>query len=130
MLGHIVACCKYQPYPVGAISNVYNLPSIKLAIRYLHGAAGFPTKATCMKAIRNRNYLTWPLINVKNVSNCFPVSEETQKGHMRTQRQGVIPTKAAAQQAAPLVQCTDGRGTRLSAAQTGDSPPHKTENSE
>ena len=54
-----------------------------------------------------------------NVNKFSPESEETQKGHMCTQRQGVQSTKATAQQAAPL-----------SAAQTGYSPPNKTSNSE
>jgi hypothetical protein len=39
------------------------------------------------------NYLSWPLINVKNVAKYFPESEETQKGHMRGQRQGVRSTR-------------------------------------
>jgi len=75
------------------INNVYELPSIEQSIRYLHGAAGFPTKATWLKAIRRGNYDTWPLINVKNVHKHFPESEETQHGHMRNQRQGVRSTK-------------------------------------
>ena len=76
-----------------AINNVYELPSIEQSIRYLHGAAGFPTKATWLRSIRNGNYLSWPLVNVKNVNKYFPESEETQKGHMRNQRQGVCSTK-------------------------------------
>ena len=67
---------------------------------------------------------------MKNVNKFLPESEETQKGHMRTQHQGVQYNKAAAQQDAPLVQSKDDRGTRLSAAQTGDSPPNRTSNSE
>ena len=46
-----------------------------------------------MKAIRNGNYLSWPLINVQNVSKHFPESEEAQKWHMRNQQQGVRSTK-------------------------------------
>ena len=88
-LGHIMTCCKYRPDLVGAINNVYNLPIIEPAIHYLHGDAVFPTKSTWLNAIRNRNYLTWPLINVKNMNKFFPESEETQKGHMCTQHQGV-----------------------------------------
>ena len=76
-----------------ALHNVYDLPSIEPAIRYLHAAAGFPTKATWLKAIRKGNYLTWPLLTVKNVHKFFPESEETQHGHMRGQRQGVRSTK-------------------------------------
>ena len=75
---------------------MYELPSIEPAIRYLHGAAGFPTKATCLKAIRKGSYLSWPLVNVNNVSKYLPEYEETQKGHMRSQRQGVRSTKTKA----------------------------------
>ena len=57
------------------INNVYELPSIGHAVRYLHAAAGFPTKETWIKAIRKGNYLSWPLINVKNVSKHLPESE-------------------------------------------------------
>ena len=77
------------------INHVYELPSIEPAIRYLHGAAGFPTKRTWLQAIRKGNYLSWPLVSVKNVNKFFPESEETQKGHMRGQRQGVRSTKPA-----------------------------------
>ena len=75
------------------LHNVYELPSVEPTVRYLHGAAGFPTKASWLKAIRKGNYLSWPLINVKNVAKYFPESEETQKGHMRGQRQGVRSTR-------------------------------------
>jgi hypothetical protein len=75
------------------IHNVYELPSIKPTIRYLHAAAGFPTKKSWLKAIRRGNYNSWPLINVKNVTCYFPKSEETQKGHIHGQRQGVRSTK-------------------------------------
>ena len=74
-----------------SISNVYDLPSTQQTIRYLHAAAGFPTKATWLKHIQN--YQTWPMVNVKNVSKYFPESEETQQGHMKNQRQGVRSTK-------------------------------------
>jgi hypothetical protein len=62
---------------------------------FQHGAAGFPTKSSWLKAIRKGNYLSRPLINVKNVAKYFPESKETQKGHMHGQRQGVRSTKVA-----------------------------------
>ncbi len=74
---------------------MYELPSIKPTIRYLHAAAGYPVKATWLKAIRNGNFSTWPLINIKNVAKHFPESDETQFGHMRGQRQGVCSTRPA-----------------------------------
>eukprot|EP00804_Cyclotella_cryptica_P019220 CCRYP_006117-RA/>CCRYP_006117-RA protein AED:0.10 eAED:0.09 QI:0/0/0/1/0/0/4/0/1232 len=83
------------------ILNVYELPSIEQSIRYLHAAAGFPTKSTWLAAIRKGNYSTWPLITVKNVHKHFPQSEETQQGHMRNQRQGTRSTKQALPQAEP-----------------------------
>ena len=91
MVQHIKLFSRTNPSE--AINNVYELPSIERAVRYLHGAAGFPTKATWLKSIRAGNYLTWPLITVKHVHKYFPESEETQKGHMRNQRQGVRSTK-------------------------------------
>ncbi len=54
------------------LHNVYELPSVEPTIRYLHGAAGFPTKTFWLKAICKGNYLSWPIINVKNVAKYFP----------------------------------------------------------
>ena len=46
MLKHIEVFKKDRPSPSEAINNVYEFPSIDPEIRYLHGAADFPTKAT------------------------------------------------------------------------------------
>ena len=95
MLDHIELFTSnpHRPNPTEAINNVYKLPSIEKAVRYLHGAAGFSTKATWLKSIHNGNYLSWHLANVRNVNNFVPESEETQEGHMHNQRQGVHSTK-------------------------------------
>jgi hypothetical protein len=77
------------------LNNVHELPSVEPTIWYRHGVAGFPTKASWLKAICKGKYLSWPLINEKNVAKYFPESEETQKGHMHGQRQGVQSTKVA-----------------------------------
>ena len=60
-----------------AILNVYELPSTKEAIRYLHACAGFPTKATWLKAIRAGNYSTWSNLTAKAVTKHFPELDET-----------------------------------------------------
>jgi hypothetical protein len=73
-------------------NNVYDLPSTEQAIRYLHACAGFPTKATWLKAIAAGFYSTWPLLTTKNVNKYFPESEETQKGHMRQKQSGIKKT--------------------------------------
>eukprot|EP00956_Cyclotella_meneghiniana_P031705 scaffold84006_cov66-Cyclotella_meneghiniana.AAC.3 len=56
------------------IANVNDLPSTERVIRYLHAAAGFPTKSTWLKAIGKGFYGTWPLLTSKNVNKYFPES--------------------------------------------------------
>jgi hypothetical protein len=79
-------------------ANVYSLPSIFRVIRYLHAAAGFLTKDSWLKAIANGHYITWPGITLNNVQKYFPESIETEKGHMKKQRQNVRSTKIQAPQ--------------------------------
>ena len=76
-----------------AINNVYELPSTKQIVRYLHGCAGFPAKTTWIKAIRAGNYATWPHLTLQGVQKHFPESDETQQGHMRSIKQGIRSTK-------------------------------------
>ena len=73
--------------------NVYSLPSISQSIRYLHAAAGFPVQETWIDAIQAGNYITWPGLTAAAVRKHFPDSDETQKGHMKKQRQGVRSTR-------------------------------------
>ena len=82
-----------RPEPTNAINNGYKLPIIGIAVPYLCSAAGFPTRTTWLKEIHKGNYILWPLINVNNMNKNFPESEETQKGHMRNQKQGVRPIR-------------------------------------
>ena len=76
-----------------AINNVYELPSTKQIVRYLHGCAGFPAKTTWIKAIRAGNYATWPHLTLQGVQKHFPESDETQQGHMRSIKQSIRSTK-------------------------------------
>ena len=66
-------------------NNLYDLPSIPAAIRFLHAAAGYPAKATWLRAIKNRHYATWPTITTASVTMHFPESIETIKGHTKKQ---------------------------------------------
>ena len=70
-------------------AHVFELPSAKETIRYMHNATGFPQKDTWLKAIRAGNFVTWPGVSVSAVNKHFPESEETQKGHMKSVRQGL-----------------------------------------
>jgi hypothetical protein len=69
--------------PKEEVANAYSLPSIEQTIKYLHAAAGYPTKETWIKAIRMGFFITWPSLTVANVSKHHPESDETQKGHMK-----------------------------------------------
>jgi hypothetical protein len=74
-------------------ANVYSLPLIPETIRYLHAAAGFPTKEAWIKAIKHGNYTMFPGITAETVNKHFPESVETQKGHTKKQFQNVRSTK-------------------------------------
>ena len=62
-------------------------------IKYLHAAAGYPTKETWVKLIKAGNYATWPGLSVKGVNKYYPETDEPPKGHMKGLRQGVRSTK-------------------------------------
>ena len=79
-----------RPSPQEAIASVYELPSVEKTIRYLHAAAGFPTKPTWLKAIKAGSFNTWPGLSAKAVRKHFPESDETQKGHMKQTQQGLM----------------------------------------
>jgi hypothetical protein len=75
------------------INNVYELPSIKQSVQYLHALASHPPEVSWLKAIDKGNYNSWPTINTKNTQKYCPESEETKLGHMRGQCQGVRSTR-------------------------------------
>ena len=78
------------------ISNAYSLPSIEQTVKYLHAVAGYPPEETWIKAIQAGNNNTWPTITGTYVHTQFPESNETQKGHMKHERQGTRSTKKLA----------------------------------
>ena len=49
------------------LNNVYEMPSISDAIKFLHAAIGFPVKSTWLNAVKQGNFATWPLIAPKTV---------------------------------------------------------------
>jgi hypothetical protein len=70
------------------------LPSTKELVRFLHAALGsFSTKATLLTAIRKGFLASFLALNVANVTEHFPESDEMQKGHMKQIKQGVRSTK-------------------------------------
>ena len=96
MIKHIETFKTDRPSPSEAINNVYEFPSIEPEIRYLHGAAGFPTKATWRKAIRNGSYLLWPLVNVKTSTSSSQNQRKPIKGTCAPKDKEFDPPKTAA----------------------------------
>ena len=60
----------------------------------MHAVYGYPVKSTWVKAIKARNFVRWPLLNVKNVHKYYPETTETPKGHMVQTRKNVRSTKS------------------------------------
>jgi hypothetical protein len=79
-----------------AVNAIFDLPNNRQTILYNHAAAGFPTKEMFLDAIRAGNYATWPGLMTALTNKHFLNSDETQKGHMKGQRQGVRSTKQRA----------------------------------
>ena len=53
----------------------------------------FPTKPTWLRAVKNRQYASWPGLTPKAIAKHFPESEETLKGHARKTKSGQRSTK-------------------------------------
>jgi hypothetical protein len=64
---------------IEAIHNVYELKTQPELAQYLHACVGFPTKLSWIKAIKNRQYASWPGLIVKAVAKYFPESKESMK---------------------------------------------------
>jgi hypothetical protein len=87
---------------IEAINNVYELKTQPELVRYLHACAGFPTKPSWIKGIKNGQYTSWLGLTVKAVAKHFPESEETMKGHGRKTKSGLWSTKAQVKSIRPM----------------------------
>jgi hypothetical protein len=81
---------------VEAANAIFNLPNNQQTVLYYHAVAGFPPKETFCNALQAENYATWSGLTTQLVNKHLPDSDETQKGHMKRQRQGVQSTKQKA----------------------------------
>ena len=66
-------------------------------MQYYHAAAGFLTKPSWLKAIKNKQYASWPGLTWEAVSKHFPKSKETFKGQGRKTRSRLRSTKTSPQ---------------------------------
>jgi hypothetical protein len=61
-------------------NSIYDLPSTKQAIKWMHTVCGYPVKSTCLKAIKAGNYVGWPMLTERNVQKYYPKATETVRG--------------------------------------------------
>jgi hypothetical protein len=83
-------------------NSVYNLPSTKQAIKWMHAVCGYPVKSTWLKAIKAGNYMGWPMLTECNVHKYYPKTTKTAKGHLNQTRKNVRSTKV---KSTPLETC-------------------------
>ena len=67
---------------------MYKLKTQPELVRYLHTAAGFPTKPMWYNTVNNWQYASWPGLTPKPVAKHFSESEESIKGHTRKAKSG------------------------------------------
>jgi len=84
---------KGTPPTNKAINVIFDLLSARQTFLWYHAAAGFPIKESFIKAVRNGNYATWPKLTVTLINKYMPDSDQTAKGHLKGQRQGIRSTK-------------------------------------
>jgi hypothetical protein len=48
-------------------NSISNIPSTKQAIKWMYAVCGNPVESTCLKAIKTRNYVGWPMLTECNV---------------------------------------------------------------
>jgi hypothetical protein len=83
-------------------NSIYDLPSTKQAIKWMHTVCGYPVKSTWLKAIKVGNHVVWPMPTERNVQKYYPETTKTAKGHMNQTRKNVRSTKV---KATPLETC-------------------------
>ncbi len=72
-----------RPPPSKAICNVYELKTQPKLVRYYHALAGFPTKPSWLKTIKNKQYASWPGLTWQAANTHYPESKETLKGRTK-----------------------------------------------
>jgi hypothetical protein len=100
-----------RPDPAEAVHSVYELITQPELVRYLHAAAGFPSKPTWLKAVKNKQFASWPGLTREAIQRHFPDSDETHKGHGRRMPSGLRSTKQTQMASPPDEQEPDNKET-------------------
>ena len=65
-------------------------------VRYYHTVEGFPTKPSWLKAIKNKQYVSWPDLTLLAANKHYPKSKVTLQGHGRKTRSRLRSMKTTA----------------------------------
>jgi hypothetical protein len=79
-------------FPLNQLGSAEAVHSDELVV-YLHVSAGFPTKPTWLKAIKNKQFSSWLGLTTDAVRHHFPDLDETHKGHGQRTPSGLQSTK-------------------------------------
>jgi hypothetical protein len=71
---------------------IFDLPSSRQSFLWYHASAGWPPKETFLSAVCHGNYTSWPKLMATMIHKYMPDSNETIKGHIKGQRQGIRST--------------------------------------
>jgi hypothetical protein len=71
------------------INLIFNLPSLCKTFLWYHASVGFPPKETFIDADCNGYYATWQKLMVTLINRYFSNWNETVKGHLKGQYQGI-----------------------------------------
>jgi hypothetical protein len=83
-------------------NSIYDLPSTKQAIKWMHAICGYPVKLTWLKAMKAGNYVGWLMLMECNVQKYYPKASKIAKGHLNQTRKNMCSTK---EKPAPLETC-------------------------
>jgi len=72
---------------------IIDLPSSHQSFLWYHASAGWPPKETFLSAVRHGSYTSWPKLTTTMIHKYMPDSDETIKGHIKGQRQGIRSTR-------------------------------------
>ncbi len=61
-------------------NSIYNLPSIKPAIKWMHAVCGYPVKATWRNAAKAGNFVGWLPLTKKNINKYYPETDKNPQG--------------------------------------------------
>jgi hypothetical protein len=84
---------KLKPAVQPVCNHEHGTSNQKELIKYLHAACFSPVKSTCIAAIKNGNFTSWPVLTECAVEIHLSKSPSAVKGHLNQKRMNTRSTK-------------------------------------